>query len=58
MEAFTTGRCVRVLGSGETKSSVEFEHGLRATVVHPPERFGTALQYATGSKDITYACAN
>ncbi|HSF83498.1 MAG TPA: DNA polymerase/3'-5' exonuclease PolX [Anaerolineales bacterium] len=42
----------RVLGQGETKSSVEFTHGLRAQLwVHPPERFGTALQYATGSKD-------
>jgi len=53
MEAFTHRPDVlRVLGSGETKSSVEFEHGLRAQLwVHPPERFGTALQYATGSKD-------
>ncbi len=43
---------VRVLGQGETKSSVEFVSGLRAQLwVHPPERFGTALQYATGSKD-------
>jgi DNA polymerase (family X) len=53
MEAFT-GRpdVIRVVGSGETKSSVEFEHGLRAQLwVLPPERFGTALQYATGSKD-------
>lgn len=42
----------RVLGSGETKSSVEFRNGLRAQLwVHPPERFGTALQYGTGSKD-------
>ncbi|UCH61356.1 MAG: DNA polymerase/3'-5' exonuclease PolX [Anaerolineales bacterium] len=42
----------RVLGHGETKSSVEFTHGLQAQLwVHPPERFGTALQYATGSKD-------
>jgi DNA polymerase (family 10) len=42
----------RVLGSGPTKSSVEFRDGLRAQLwVHPPERFGTALQYATGSKD-------
>lgn len=42
----------RVLGSGETKSSVEFGDGMRAQLwVHPPERFGTALQYATGSKD-------
>jgi DNA polymerase (family 10) len=39
-------------GQGETKSSVEFNHGLRAQLwVHPPERWGTALQYATGSKD-------
>jgi DNA polymerase (family 10) len=31
---------------------VEYSHGLRAQLwVHPPERFGTALQYATGSKD-------
>jgi DNA polymerase (family 10) len=43
---------VRVLGSGETKSSIEFHDGLRAQLwVHTPERFGTALQYATGSKD-------
>lgn len=42
----------RVLGQGETKASVEFQDGLRAQLwVHPPERFGTALQYATGSKD-------
>jgi DNA polymerase (family 10) len=53
MQAFT-GRMdvARVLGRGETKSSVEFSHGLRAQLwVHPPQRFGTALQYATGSKD-------
>lgn len=43
---------VRVEGQGEVKSSVEFSHNLRAQLwVHPPERFGTALQYATGSKD-------
>jgi len=42
----------RVLGRGETKSSIEFTDGVRAQVwVHPPEKFGTALQYATGSKD-------
>lgn len=42
----------RVLGHGTTKSSVEFLSGMRAQLwVHPPERFGTALQYATGSKD-------
>ncbi|MCW5876884.1 MAG: DNA polymerase/3'-5' exonuclease PolX [Anaerolineales bacterium] len=42
----------RVLGQGTVKSSVEFHNGLRAQLwVHRPERFGTALQYATGSKD-------
>jgi DNA polymerase (family 10) len=53
MAAFTTlPQVARVVGSGETKSSVEFNNGLRAQLwVHPPERFGTALQYATGSKD-------
>jgi DNA polymerase (family 10) len=53
MEAFTTlPRISRVLGKGETKSSIEFSSGIRAQVwVHPPEKFGTALQYATGSKD-------
>jgi DNA polymerase (family 10) len=53
MEAFTTlPRVSRVLGKGETKSSIEFSDGIRAQVwVHPPEKFGTALQYATGSKD-------
>lgn len=41
----------RVIGHGEVKSSVEFTSGLRAQLwVHPPEHFGTALQYATGSK--------
>jgi DNA polymerase (family 10) len=53
MEAFTKlPGIVRVLGKGETKSSIEFGDGVRAQVwVHPPEEFGTALQYATGSKD-------
>jgi DNA polymerase (family 10) len=53
MEAFVKlGGVNRVLGKGETKSSIEFHDGVRAQVwVHPPERFGTALQYATGSKD-------
>jgi DNA polymerase (family 10) len=53
MDAFTRLPGVaRVLSKGETKSSVEFGDGVRAQVwVHPPERFGTALQYATGSKD-------
>ncbi len=40
----------RVLGQGETKASVELINGLRVQLwVHPPERFGSALQYATGS---------
>ncbi len=53
METFTTLPGInRVLGKGETKASIEFADGVRAQVwVHPPERFGTALQYATGSKD-------
>ena len=53
MQAFTGHPDVlRVLGQGETKASVEFSHNLRAQLwVHPPDRFGTALQYATGSKD-------
>jgi DNA polymerase (family 10) len=53
MQAFTSHpEIVRVSGQGETKASVEFSHNLRAQLwVHPLERFGTALQYATGSKD-------
>jgi len=53
MKAFTTHPdVVRVIAQGETKSSVEFRNQIRAQLwVHPPERFGTALQYATGSKD-------
>jgi len=53
MEAFVNLPGVnRVLGRGETKSSIEFTDGVRAQVwVYPPREFGTALQYATGSKD-------
>ena len=53
MDAFTSLAGVsRVLGKGATKSSVEFSSGVRAQVwVHPPAKFGTALQYATGSKE-------
>ncbi len=53
MEVFTSLPGVtRVHGQGETKSSIEFSDGVRAQLwVHPPEKFGTALQYATGSKD-------
>jgi DNA polymerase (family 10) len=51
--AFTTAPNVaRVTGSGTVKSAVEYHNGMRAQIwVHPPERFGTALQYATGSKE-------
>jgi DNA polymerase (family 10) len=53
MEAFVKlPGVLRVLGQGDTKSSIEFGDGVRAQVwVHPPEKFGTALVYATGSKD-------
>jgi DNA polymerase (family 10) len=52
MASFTTMPEVkRILGQGETKASVELANGLRAQLwIHPPERFGTALQYATGSQ--------
>lgn len=53
MEAFVNRPdVIEIIGHGTAKSSVEFANGLRAQLwVHPPERFGTALQYATGSKD-------
>ncbi len=53
MEAFVhLPRVERVLGQGGFKASIEFNDGVRAQLwVHPPERFGTALVYATGSKD-------
>ena len=53
MDVFTSLPGVsRVLGKGPTKASIEFGDGLRAQLwVHPPEHFGTALVYATGSKD-------
>jgi DNA polymerase (family X) len=41
-----------VFSQGDTKSSVEFHNGLRAQLwLHPPEQYGTALVYATGSKN-------
>ncbi len=41
----------RIRGMGATKASVELKEGLRMQVwVHPPERFGSAWQYATGSQ--------
>ncbi len=53
MKTFTSRADIeRILGSGKTKSSVEYKNGIRAQLwVHPPERYGTALQYATGSKE-------
>jgi DNA polymerase (family X) len=41
----------RVLGSGESKSSVELANGLQVDLrVLPPARWGTALQYFSGSQ--------
>jgi DNA polymerase (family 10) len=53
MTVFTTLPGVaQILGQGDTKASVEFSSGLRAQLwVHPPQEYGTALVYATGSKD-------
>jgi DNA polymerase (family 10) len=53
MDAFVKlPRINRVLGKGDKKASIEFNDGTRAQLwVHPPEKFGTALVYATGSKD-------
>ena len=53
MEVFVKlPRIHRVLGKGPTKSSIEFHDGLRVQLwVHPPQEFGTALVYATGSKE-------
>jgi DNA polymerase (family 10) len=53
MDAFCRHHSVaRVLGHGPTKSSVEFTNGLQADLrVLPPARFGTLLQYFTGSKE-------
>ena len=45
-------RIHRLLGRGPTKASIEFNDGLRVQLwVHPPKEFGTALMYATGSKE-------
>ncbi|HRA21396.1 MAG TPA: DNA polymerase/3'-5' exonuclease PolX [Anaerolineae bacterium] len=42
----------RILGQGPVKASVELVTGMRAQLwVHPPAHFGSALLYATGSKD-------
>ena len=52
-QAFTTHESVAdVLGRGETKSSVRLDSGLQVDLRHvPPESFGAALLYFTGSKE-------
>ncbi len=53
MRAFVHhAQVARVLGQGPTKASVELANGMQADLrVLPPERFGTLLQYFTGSKN-------
>lgn len=53
MEAFVTHRFVaEVLGRGDTKSSVRLGNGLQVDLRHvPPESYGAALLYFTGSKE-------
>jgi DNA polymerase (family X) len=52
MEAFVTQADVaEVIGRGETKSSVRLVNGLQVDLRHvPPESYGAALVYFTGSK--------
>ncbi|TFH33401.1 MAG: hypothetical protein E4G99_11475, partial [Anaerolineales bacterium] len=52
MEAFVAHPLVeRVLGQGDTKTSVELLDGMGVQLwVHDPDRFGSAWQYATGSQ--------
>ncbi|MFO8035505.1 MAG: DNA polymerase/3'-5' exonuclease PolX [Anaerolineales bacterium] len=53
METFLNDpEVVEIVSRGDVKSSVVYKGGLRAQLwVHPPARFGTALQYATGAAD-------
>jgi len=53
MQAFTSQpEVLRVLGQGENKASVELKDGMNVQLwVQPPERYGTLLQFVTGSKD-------
>jgi DNA polymerase (family X) len=53
ISAFTTLPAVeRVLGSGETKASVELHDGMRVDLrVVAPVSYGAAMQYFTGNKD-------
>ncbi len=53
IEAFVNHPSViRIVSQGEIKASVEYDQNMRAQLwVHHPARFGTALQYGTGSKE-------
>ncbi len=53
MSAFTThDQVAEILGKGETKSSVRLSDGLQVDLrLVPPESFGAALLYFTGSKE-------
>ncbi|MFN2273357.1 MAG: DNA polymerase/3'-5' exonuclease PolX, partial [Anaerolineales bacterium] len=52
LESFTGfPQVARILGQGDTKASVALHDGTRVQAwVHPPEHFGSAWQYATGSQ--------
>lgn len=53
MERFVSvPRVARILGKGDTKSSIETDYGLQMDLrVLKPSQWGTALQYFTGSKE-------
>src|SRR5262249_57148862 len=53
MAAFATApKVAEVLGQGDTKTSVGLAGGMQADLrVVPPDSWGAALQYFTGSKD-------
>ncbi len=53
MDWFTSHpECLRILAKGENKSSIELHNGINVQLwVQPPERFGTLLQFVTGSKE-------
>ncbi|MBL8133693.1 MAG: DNA polymerase/3'-5' exonuclease PolX [Anaerolineae bacterium] len=52
MDAFVADESVaRILGHGSTKSAVELQNGLQVDLrILAPERWGTALQYFSGSQ--------
>ncbi|MEA3439491.1 MAG: DNA polymerase/3'-5' exonuclease PolX [Chloroflexota bacterium] len=53
MDAFVNHpEVIDIISHGSVKSSIEFRNNIPVQLwVHPLQRFGTALQYATGSKD-------